>query len=230
MTTLLDIANMCACVYADDPSNRSDAKVHKATLSRNFKLLESAYAFTRHERTGFEGGIFECGQDWVVVFRGTKPSDKRDIKADLEIGLGDVPGQFHQAIQFFEMAKRIKGDYRLYVAGHSLGGGLAQLVSAHTTYLGITFNAPGMKKLAQRLSKQSVFGFHSSNCLNVVLKNDPVSSFGTLLGKTLKLSNPGGGFIIGARQLKAHKQATVVSAVTLSPYHWRTPDEIYKMV
>ncbi len=225
MVTILDLANMCQAIYARDPRDATDGKVKAGALSGNYTLLGEAQTFIEHH-SGFEGGIFECGDTWVVRYRGTRPSDSRDLKADLHIGLKRIPEQFYPAMALFERAKLSHGS-KVVVTGHSLGGGLAQLVSAASTHPGVTFNAPGMKSIADGLAGKTPWGFHAANCLNVVLKNDPVSHFGTLIGKKLQLPNPNGGFALNpGKYAKAHKQSSVVKAIRYSQYHSMTPSQL----
>ncbi len=225
MATILDLANMCQAIYARDPSDTSDSKVKAGALSGNYTLLAEAQTFIEHH-SGFEGGIFECGDTWVVCYRGTRPSDSRDLKADLKIGLKKIPEQFYPAMALFERAHLAHGT-KVIITGHSLGGGLAQLVSAASTYPAVTFNAPGMKSIARGMAKKTPWGFHAANCLNIVLKNDPVSSFGTLIGKKLRLPNPDTSFSLNPmKYAAAHKQANVIRAIRYSKYHSLAPSQL----
>lgn len=228
MTTILDLANMCQAIYARDPRDTTDAEVKAGALSGNYCLLEEAQTFVQHH-SGFEGGIFECGDTWVVCYRGTSPSDKRDIGADIKIGLKLIPDQFFPAMALFERA-RISHGNNVVITGHSLGGGLAQLVSAASTYPAVTFNAPGMQSVANGLESKTPFGFHAANCLNIVLRNDPVSSLGTMIGKKVQLPNPDGGFFFNPmKYANAHKQSSVIKAVRYSSYHSLTPSQMMKL-
>ena len=78
----------------------------------------------------------------VITLEGTQPNTKlsplwlsKDGLADLEIGLGVIPAQFREGYGEF---KRMVADatnnyvsqgYGISIAGHSLGGGLAQMMS-----------------------------------------------------------------------------------------------------
>lgn len=227
MATILDLAHMSQAIYAKNPRNRDDPEVQPGALSGNYSLLSEPQTFVEHH-SGFEGGIFECGDTWVVCFRGTSPADKRDIGADVRLGMKLIPEQFFPAMALFERARLTHGT-NVVITGHSLGGGLAQLVSAASTYPAVTFNAPGVKAVAETLSGSTPFGFHAANCMNIVLKNDPVSSFGTLIGKKLRLPNPDSYFFLNPlKYLEAHKQSSVIKAVRYSKYHSLTPDQLMR--
>lgn len=103
---------------------------------------------------GFYAEIFShSGKNEVVVsYRGTDGGDMDwdDFFSDLQIGLGKIPYQYKEAVRAFSMAKELanSGNRKIIVTGHSLGGGLASLVSAKEEagrFPTVTFNAPGMK-------------------------------------------------------------------------------------
>lgn len=64
------------------------------------------------------------------------------------------------------------------------------------------------------------FSIDSCQVLNVVLRWDPVSSFGDRIGKKLRLPNPGSIF-------EAHSQDSVVKAVKKSGYKDQTSKQVY---
>ncbi len=214
MTTLLDLARISAHIYYSDPGHPDAIK---AKQGANFKRLADAAVMEHH--SGFQGAIYECGDEWIVAYRGTESWE--DVKADINIGLGNVPDQFVPAMQLFEQAQQVKGLSKIIVTGHSLGGGLAQLVSANKVALGVTFNPPGMAGMAKKLAGKG-YSFHSANVLNVVLRWDPVSEVGTLVGKKLRL--PNNDFFGG------HSIDTVIKAIKSSRYAGKHPNDVMKSV
>lgn len=97
---------------------------------------------------GFQGGIWQKDNDVVVGCCGTNPGQLgkfvQDLVADLKIGLRVLPSQCSSARQMVKAAKRIANGRKVSVAGHSLGGGLAQVVGLWEEVPFVTFNAPAM--------------------------------------------------------------------------------------
>lgn len=97
---------------------------------------------------GFQGGIWCNSSDVVVGCCGTNPGQKgkliSDLGADLKIGLRILPNQCSSARQMLKAAKQIANGRRISVTGHSLGGGLAQVVGVWEGVPFVTFNAPAM--------------------------------------------------------------------------------------
>jgi len=97
---------------------------------------------------GFQGGIWQSPSDIVVGFCGTNPNQKgkfaSDLMADARIGLKIMPNQASSARKLTEFAKSLANGRRVSVTGHSLGGGLAQVVGVWEEVPFVTFNAPAM--------------------------------------------------------------------------------------
>ncbi len=80
--------------------------------------------------SGFAGAAYKNGNEIVISFRGTEPTTAEDLWADLQIGLGQVPDQFYDALDFYYKVKAANPTANITITGHSLGGALAQLVGA----------------------------------------------------------------------------------------------------
>lgn len=86
--------------------------------------------------------VDQANKQVVITLEGTQPNTKlsplwlsKDGLADLEIGLGIIPAQFREGYQEFKTMvadatnKYVANGYGISIAGHSLGGGLAQMMS-----------------------------------------------------------------------------------------------------
>lgn len=108
----------------------------------------------QHWKTGsfsdsFQGGIWTNAKDVVVGICGTNTKQKGKLIADLaddaRIGLRILPNQSSAARKLVKMAKSIAAGRPVSACGHSLGGGLAQVVGVWEEIPFATFNAPAMK-------------------------------------------------------------------------------------
>ena len=80
---------------------------------------------------------------YMVSFRGTEPSDKRDIRSDAVNAFGGRDAQYLDAIAFAQQFTTIYGS-NVTFTGHSLGGGLAAAAALTTNLPAVTFNAAGV--------------------------------------------------------------------------------------
>lgn len=158
--------------------------------------------------SGFDGAVYlnKTNGQLVVAFRGTEfTADERGyrdaIKNDvLGFGYNQEPKQYKDAKTLLDWAitELNKGKYsfdgqeynlsNLIITGHSLGGGLAQLIGAQEAYKQYevhTFNAIGVAQMVDNLSKQDGFNFSGdySNITNHVISRDFVSTIYDHLGK-----------------------------------------------
>ncbi|MES2103404.1 MAG: hypothetical protein V4634_05245 [Pseudomonadota bacterium] len=102
---------------------------------------------------GFQGGIWQNDREVVVGCCGTNPKQKgkfiSDLSADLRIGLRILPNQCSSARQMLKAAREIAAGRPVSITGHSLGGGLAQVVGVWENVPFVTFNAPAMAHVIQ---------------------------------------------------------------------------------
>ena len=100
---------------------------------------------------GFEGQIYQKGNNIVVVYKGT--NDKKDIfGSDIPMGFGYSPKQQEDAHNLFLKAQTMYKDknVNIEVTGHSLGGSMAQIESARTGVQATTFNAYGTGNILKK--------------------------------------------------------------------------------
>jgi pimeloyl-ACP methyl ester carboxylesterase len=203
---LVEYARLCAAIY--------DSSVSAAAgFTRS--------GFTQR-RSGFQGAYFSRGNgqgaDYVVTIAGTQPGDDygADIVADAGFGgnlsrgavivpvIGPILAagptvlerQLSLAEQMVRLAQGVAtrpGD-RVFITGHSLGGGIAQIVAARTGVPAVAISAPAVTAVsgveaAWRATRAPIF------CLRV--RNDPINEtarVGAWLGRVQTLpSNRTGG-------------------------------------
>ena len=138
--------------------------------------------------SGFKGCIYKSSDEVVVAFKGTGGGHGfKDVLADAKLAVGVVPREATAAKDLYEQAARIAPPQKLTVIGHSLGGGLTQLMGHWYKCRFVTFNAPPMMGCIQK-AKMNIFkpqqqfraiqaSFRSGAIgLNYRLKGDGVSS------------------------------------------------------
>ena len=166
--------------------------------------------------TDFKGCVYVSRelQEVVVAFQGTVPQKGGDLLADLQIGIGSLVGMLPQyssaALRLFKRTGEAYPDHSISLVGHSLGGGLAQLIGHWTGAPFVSFNAPGMWNAIQTAKvaflwspgdainsikgtfKNSLFAKHKvetgRNFRNVL---DPVSAWGSHYGPVTRFWGKG---------------------------------------
>lgn len=231
MTSVLDLAKCCSAVYEIAPS------------VSGLRLIEE-YNRISH---GFYAALFKKGNIAIFAVRGT--DDVRyDIPNDLTIFGGGIPAQYRPARDALNLAldrAEVNTEY-FYVTGHSLGGGIAALLSAkHSAPLPlVTFNAPGMLRAATTsnfglignlINRARLSGYRNNfkKALHIRSEHDAVS-VGTgarIAGSTRTLTNNQCGNIslagrvspalgitqAGQRALCAHSMAGLVALIAAEP-------------
>lgn len=135
--------------------------------------------------SGMQGGLWMNDSDVVVGICGTNLGQKgklvHDLGADLKLALGGRPnGQCDAAKRLVAAARQVAGGRRISMTGHSLGGGIAQVVGFEEGVRFVTFNAPPMLQVSQRAGKA---GYSDPSLgVNFRVNYDPVST-AWILGK-----------------------------------------------
>jgi pimeloyl-ACP methyl ester carboxylesterase len=189
MPSLLICAQIAEDVYHDRPTT--------VQSHRPVRVPEEAVFCAGNE---FAGGAYAGNEGvGIIAFRGSR--EMEDWKgANLEIVRRQLPErQLGSALAFFASAYRTlerAGCRRYVVVGHSLGGGLAAVVSAAVTWVpvrGVTFNAPGLAQFATASTENGLGLGHpnADNVLNFRSDTDIVSRWGHHIGKVYDV--PGAG-------------------------------------
>lgn len=119
--------------------------------------------------------LYEVNNKLVISFRGTDGFG--DVKPDAQMTFGVIPNQYYSAKQAYKELKRTgvtKSKDIDYLTGHSLGGGLAQMIGAEFKVPFVTFNAPGTKRSYRELGL-GVPGMHSEVSMSQFSKSLPKS-------------------------------------------------------
>lgn len=133
LLNLLDLAVLADVVYGNTPS---PDRWKPYTRSGNNDVIGLKIQAYINKKTGVI----------IVAVAGADPSDMEDLKADLDFAFGGYHPQFRMAVEYvnevMQLAKEDAGVNNIVITGHSLGGGIAQVLS-HTFHLsGATFDAP----------------------------------------------------------------------------------------
>lgn len=174
----------------------------------------------------------------VMAIRGTDGGTKdwSDIISNIQIGIGQTPAQLKDAEaaykQFLVATKLHVGEkVNLYLTGHSLGGGLASLLSAKQAGLPtVTFNAPGMQRsyvgghLINMIGLINLRSVDTSQMIHIRATGDAVSKVaGKHMGKVqdVYVDYWGGGKVFSAeRNLAQHSIENMVSTLKIrAMYH-----------
>ncbi len=138
-----DYAALSDLAYADWSLKGTEWVPESKYQSLWDKMKEKGYTALNHKSndstTGYSGTLFEGPPDSngirhrILVNRGTSLTDAQDRKATLQLSNGETPSsQFCSMINFIEELQRDK-EIKLKdfdIAGHSLGGTLAQMAKA----------------------------------------------------------------------------------------------------
>ena len=173
------------------------------------KYGDSFYSY-KNVDSGFCACIFEHIKtgNIIIAYRGTERplfgennndyiTWGKDIRTDINLILGNDDEQFRDAFEFYRAVKDQNQGKDITIIGHSLGGGLCQIVSAREysetyktnkpvklkTY---TYNAPGCKQLLKTFKCNEDLDY--SFITNYTVMNDWCGMFGENIGETYLVS------------------------------------------
>jgi hypothetical protein len=215
MPTLLDYAHMANAVYSIDDNAVIDYLVKQGRSEWSVRLWEAGTA-----SNGFQGAILESDSDVVCAYKGTQTSGatvRQDLLNDAVLAINLIPSQAMAAKDMAVAARCIAGRKPVSLVGHSLGGGLAQLIGYFSGIPFVTFNAPGMLgnvELVPFLYRGTrpggpIRGF------NMILLTDWIGNYGRHIGKTERFMTPGALNPWGGRAFMAHMMANVLRVLEL---------------
>lgn len=165
------------------------------------KNKDNTYCAYKNEDSGFAANVFENSENGkiIIAYRGTERTAfgenaydfiawGKDIMTDINLITGIVDRQFEDAKILFDCVKEQNPEAEIIITGHSLGGGLSQMISAKAfcergiRFRTYTYNAPGCKHLLK------AFGCKENNdysfIKNYAVMNDWCGMFGENIGET----------------------------------------------
>ena len=122
---------------------------------------------------GFQATVYKNGNDIAISYRGTEITKfenneyKKDIQNDKQMFFGKLPEQYQNANEVYQQIRHAYPNANITVTGHSLGGSLAQLVSAENGCQAVTFNAYGTGEILENS------GYKNTKELNIINYGNP---------------------------------------------------------
>jgi len=219
--SILDFARIANAAYdSSDPLIPTFTRIYFGTLASGFKAARYVFANGGAVQTvvSFAGTDFDltdgpadilsdvgfAGPAVTRVVESLSPALGVLVSAGRQRLMEQVAGalEFTRQAQFFAGTS---GD--IYLAGHSLGGGLAQIIGSTLGIRGMAFNAPAVSQMGYAIADAARF-------YNVNNARDPVSqrtsAIGRHLGTVIPIDN-------GASGMDAHLIVPIVAWLESGP-------------
>ena len=152
-----------------------DTKFHKDLMTLaghtynngNFRLPNNWQELTSFSaNNGFQAIVYKNGNNIAISYRGTD-TPKDFILSDIPMGTKILlPVQYKNANEVYKQIKQMYPNANITLTGHSLGGSLAQLISAENNCPAVTFNAYGTGDILNHT------GYNRKN-LNIINYGNP---------------------------------------------------------
>lgn len=206
---------------ADQVYNDQSAFVLSGWVCQRFKMDKPFFKGGAVLSDGFQGGSFykrETNQ-LVIGFKGTVPSMASDLMADWRIATQRIPNQADSAMTYVEQWRALQPNAAVSLVGHSLGGGLCQVVGSWLDLPFVTFNAPAMgtnwflahfNVVSPLTMARTIVARRRNDGVNYRLLNDPVSKIGNHIGLVRKID-------AGLGVTEAHSMSQVVDIIARTP-------------
>ena len=159
MPTVSDDAQLSFFVYNNDVIGRPN----RAFLPTNGWVDTTAQFDTSGwSGSGFGAGVFVNGAEVVIAFEGTNPAPLtsdgiRDWITNIGLTTGFLGQQAYQAALLYERVKAQYQGYQISFTGHSLGGGLASVMTEFFNKPSTTF---AIAPFAQSVNEDNLNRLH----------------------------------------------------------------------
>lgn len=151
--------------------------------------------------SGFYGEIYQKGVYTVVVYKGS--NDFQDwLFNNYKMYKTEEPKQVNEAFLLYLIGKGKNQLGEIFVAGHSLGGSLAQIVAAKAKVEAVTFNAYGTADVLKHLGLDKRERYYAINNFGDI--DD--KTYNTNLGK-----QPGKTFLVNMQNLTEKEIREVIT-------------------
>lgn len=146
---------------------------------------------------GFFVVAYKKGTEIIIAFRGTDEIIK-DGRADINLARGAWDPQFSDAAKFTsDLLNAYANEFKITVAGHSLGGGIGQIMGKMFNLGGASFDSPGATAVTQTrefAEQAALYGQKPDQpipiaFINYMVNRSIVSSFGEHLGTVRAIDN-----------------------------------------
>jgi len=137
----------------------------------NFELPNDWQKINSYSKiNGLQATVYKKGNKIIISYSGTN-SLLDFLGSDIPLGTNSLPIQYKSANKIYKETIQNYAGARIIVTGHSLGGSLAQLISAANGCLAVTFNAYSTAEILKNAGCENI---KNLNIINYGNPNDSV--------------------------------------------------------